>query len=345
MALLLPFLRAQVAGRLAIPTNFRESEALELDNFPEFVSDISPQQQGAIDDLAVRMIKSNNTNDPIFSFRTEGHADIARTIPAGQRKQFEQEISNERAENAFKLLVDALNRKGGADIARRLSKGAKAFGLGSSRLKIPNAVTEAQFRKNRRVVFVLKQVTMLPPPPEPAPPPKSVIEDRFTARLTKSGSVNVGVLKVLESFTFTGTVEIVDKIDKKKASFNVLATGVGLGVGPTKIGGSIVFNAGEAVPFKTFRLLGTTAAKIDLNSFVGKFTVFVDGGGGAGPAPTTKGGTLSFSFDALEDAGANTQPTLIRLSGGNDSLSAPSFSAGDVLPIGRMTMIGTPTDL
>ena len=47
MALLLPFLRAQVAGRLAIPTNFRESEALELDNFPEFVSDISPQQQGA----------------------------------------------------------------------------------------------------------------------------------------------------------------------------------------------------------------------------------------------------------------------------------------------------------
>ena len=341
----LPFLRPQLAGRLATPTNFRESEALELDSFPEFVSDISPQQQAAIDDLAVRIIKSNNTNDPIFAFRTEGHADIARTIPAGGRKQFEQEISNERAENAFKLLVDALNRKGGPDIARRISKNSKAFGLGSSRLKIPNAFSEPQFRKNRRVVFVLRQVTMIPPLPEPEPPPKSVIEDRFTARLVKSANLTVGALKVIESFTFTGTLEIVDKIDKKRANFNVLATGVGLGVGPTKIGGSIVFNPGSAVPFKTFRLLGAGAAKIDLNSFVGQVTVFVDGGGGAGPSPTTKGGTLSFSFDALEAAGANTQPTIIRLSGGNDSLSAPSLSLGDVLPIGRMTMIGTPTDL
>jgi hypothetical protein len=52
---------------------------------------------------------------------------------------------------------------------------------------------------------------------------------------------------------------------------------------------------------------------------------------------------LSFSFDALESAGANTQPTVIRLSGGNESLSAPSIAAGDVLPLGRMTMKGTPT--
>jgi hypothetical protein len=341
----LPFLRPQVAGRLATPVNFRENAALELDNFPEFVSDIAPEQQVAIDNLAVQIIKSNNTNDPIFGFRTEGHADIARTIPAGQRKQFEQDISNERAENAFKLLIDAINRKGGPEIARKISKNAKAFGLGSSRLKIPNAVNEPQFRKNRRVVLVLRQVTMQPPPAEPEPPPKSVIEDRFTARLTKSGNVTVGALKVIESFTLTATIEVVDKIDKKRASFNVLATGVGLGIGPTKIGGSIVFNPGQAVPFKTFRLFGTTAAKIDLNSFVGKVTVFVDGGGGAGPSATTKGGTLSFSFDALEDAGANTQPTIIRLSGGNDSLSAPSFSAGDVLPIGRMTMIGSPTDI
>lgn len=341
----LPFLRAQVAARLATPVNFRENVALELDNFPEFVSDISPQQQIAIDDLAVKIIKSNNSNDPIFGARTEGHADIARTIPAGQRKQFEQEISNERAENALTLLLDALNRKGGRDIALKISRNAKAFGLGSSQLKIPNAFSEPQFRKNRRVVFVLRQVTFLPPPPEPQPPPRSVIEDRFTAKLTKSGNLTVGVLKVIESFTFIGTIQIVDKIDKKAANFNVSATGVGLGIGPTKIGGSIVFNAGKEVPFRTFRLVGGGAAKIDLNSFVGRVTVFVDGGGGVGPSSTTQGGTLSLSFDALEDAGANTQPTIIRLSGGKDSLSAPSLSAGDILPIGRMTMIGSPTDI
>jgi hypothetical protein len=54
---------------------------------------------------------------------------------------------------------------------------------------------------------------------------------------------------------------------------------------------------------------------------------------------------MSFSFDALEAAGVNTQPTLVRVPSGSSSLSAPSVGGGDVLPFARMTMVGKPTDL
>jgi hypothetical protein len=85
------------------------------------------------------------------------------------------------------------------------------------------------------------------------------------------------------------TLQIVDRMEKKAALFNVMATG-----------------------------------------------------GGAGPV--TRGGALSFSFDGLEANGANTQPQVIRVPGGNSSLMTPGIAAGDVA-VGRMQMIGTPVDL
>jgi outer membrane protein OmpA-like peptidoglycan-associated protein len=339
----IPFLRADVARRLPQVVNFREEQALELDNFPEFVTDLQPSHKQAIDDLALQIVRSNQTANPIFEFRVEGFADIARTIPLAQRKQFEDEVSSERAENGFVLLLAALKRQGGEDFAKKIAKGSKAFGLGSQRLKVPNATTEAQFRKNRRVVFIVRKVTVIPPPPEPAPPPSSVVEDRFTVRLIRGGSVNVGALHVLESLTVSVTLEITDSVEKKRANFNVLATGGGFGAGPGKIGGSITLTPGRAVPFKVFRLLGPGAPAINLKSFEGKVTVFVDGGGGVGPK--SQGGTLSFSFDALESAGANTQPTIVTVPGGGASLTTPTIGAGDVLPLGGMTMIGEPVSL
>src|ERR1019366_2353952 len=109
--------------------------------------------------LAVRIIKSNQTNDPIFGFRVEGHADVARTIPVDQRTQFENEISDERAENGFKLLVEAIRRKSGNEaLAQKILSNSKAFGLGTQQLKVPNAINEQQFQQNRRVVFIIRQV-------------------------------------------------------------------------------------------------------------------------------------------------------------------------------------------
>jgi len=84
----IPLLRAQLANRLPQPVNFRVREALEIDRFSEFVTDISQQQKDEINTLALEIVKSNSTNDPIFEFRVEGHADIARTIPVGEQKQF-----------------------------------------------------------------------------------------------------------------------------------------------------------------------------------------------------------------------------------------------------------------
>lgn len=345
----IPFLRADLASTLPTPVNEREFVGLELEGFPEYIADLSPEQSKLIDDLALKIIASNQTNDPIFEFRVEGHADIARRIgDLKERKWFEDNISRERAENGFNLLVEAIERKSGNKaLAHRIAHGSRAFGLGTQQLKVPNASTEAEFRRNRRIVFIMRQVTMIPPPPQPTPPPSSVIEDRYSVRLIKGGVVTVGmptakfVPVVPTSTTFIVTLEIKDNIDRKVASFNVSATGVGLGGGPTPIGGSVTFTAGPEVKFKTFRLLGRFSAAPKLDDFVGSVTVFMDTDVGLGPV--SKGGTLSFSFDALESNGMNTNPTVIPVPGGSVSFSVPGFDLGAVAPLGRMTMMGSPS--
>ena len=349
----IPFLRAQVASQLPQPVNFRVRQALEIQRFSEFVTDISPTQQGAIDNLAREIVRSSTTNDPIFAFRVEGHADIARTIPAGQRTQFENEISEERAENGFNLLVAALEKHGGKALAQKIAQKSTKFGLGTQRLKIPNATTLDQFEQNRRVVFFVQEVTFIQPGPPPPPPPTSVIEDRFTVQLVKSATVTktfTPSLKVidlgLEAIVLAATLEIVDTIDKKRATFNVFSGGVGASIGPPQLpaGGQIVFSPGPPVKFKIFRLLGRNAVVITLNSFVGAVTVFINAGASPG-GKQSAGGAMSFSFDALEAAGVNTQPTLILVPSGSSSVSTPTVGGGDVLPLGRMTMVGTVTDL
>jgi hypothetical protein len=339
----IPFLRAQVAQRLPTPVNFREREALELDGFPEYMADVTSEQRKAIDDLATQIIKSNDTNDPIFEFRVEGFADVARRIPNPQeRKALEDTISKERALNGFDLLVEALQRKGGDALAQKIKQGSRAFGLGSQRLKIPNATTEAQFRRNRRVVFVVRQVTFIPPPPEPPPPPRSVVEDRFSVQLLRAATISVSPSPGIDSLTVAADLQIVDRMEGKRALFKVMATGGGFSVGPTRGGGSLTLSEGPVVNFKTFRLLGRGAPTINLKSFEGAVSVFVDGGGGAGPV--TRGGTLSFSFDGLEANGANTQPQVIRVPGGNSGLMTPGIAAGAVT-VGLMRMVGTPVTL
>src|SRR3954468_15735940 len=75
-----PLLHGQAARRLPIPVNFRERPALELDGFSEYAAEITPDQRKAIDALALEIVKSNDTNNPIFEFRVEGFADKARRI-------------------------------------------------------------------------------------------------------------------------------------------------------------------------------------------------------------------------------------------------------------------------
>jgi hypothetical protein len=163
------FLQAQVAQRMPISVDFREHPVLELDGFSEYMANITPEQIKAIDDLAVQIVKSQDTNNPIFEFRVEGFADVARRIKKpDERKALEDTISKERALNAFDLLVEALKRKGGDALAQKIKQGSRAFGLGSQRLKVPKATTEAQFRRNRRVVFIVRQVTFIPRPPPPS---------------------------------------------------------------------------------------------------------------------------------------------------------------------------------
>jgi hypothetical protein len=320
-----PLLRAQVARRLPAPTNFRERVALELDGFPEYIAEVTAEQRKAIDELAIQIIKSNQTNDPIFAFRVEGHADIARRIPnLSERKWFEDNISSERAQNGFDLLVEAIKRNSADEaLTQKIAAKSSRVGHGTRQLKVPNASTEPQFRKNRRVVFIINQVTFIPPPPEPAPHPTSIVEDRYSVRLIKGAVITVGmptpkpVPVVPESITVTATLEVTDHIDKKRAQFNVLATGAGFGGGPIPIGGSITNKPGPEVRFKTFRITSgrNRSDAVDLANFAGSVTVFMDAGTGVGPKSV--GGTLSFSFDALEEHGFNTNPRVVKVPGGD----------------------------
>ena len=336
-----PFLRADVLRRLPTPVNFRERIALELDGFSEYASEVSPEQQQKIEDLAAEIVKSNDTSDPIFEFRVEGHADIARRFSDPVERRFQEEnVSNDRAQTGLELLRDALKKKGGDALAQKIVKGSRAFGLGTRDLRVPNASTEAEFKRNRRVVFVIRQVTFIPAPPEPPEPPKSIVEDRFSAQLIRSATFSGSPVTGVEVLLLKATIEIVDRIDKKRVRFDVSTVGGGVSFGPFKGGGSVTLGAGPVKNFKTFRLLGRGAGVIDLKSFEGAVTVFIDIN--AGVATKTKGGTLRFSFDALEANGANTQPTIIELPGADDSSAAvPGISFGDVTT-GRMSMSGTP---
>jgi hypothetical protein len=339
-----PILRAQVARRLPTPVNFRERIALELDGFSEYASEVTPQQQQQIEDLAAEIVKSNDTNDPIFEFRVEGHADIARRFSDPNERRFQEEnVSNDRAQTGLELLRDALKKKGGEALAQKIVKGSRAFGLGTRDLRVPNATTEAEFRRNRRVVFVVRQVTFIPAPPEPPAPPRSIIEDRFSAQLIRSATFSGSPTTGVEGLIVKASIEIVDKIDRKRALFDVTAVGGGFSVGPFKGGGSVTLGAGPVKDFKTFRLLGAGAGNISLKSFEGAVTVFVDIS--AGVATKTKGGTLRFVFDGLQANGANTQPTIIELPGADDSSAqVPGISFGDVT-VGTMKMSGTPSSL
>ena len=347
MTLFFPPVRPQLSGRLPQVVNEREEVALELDHFTEYVTEPRPEHRKKLEDLAVRIIRSNNIgNDPIFQVRVEGHADVARRIPAGAaRKSFEDDISAERAEKGLEFLIAAIARKGGEPLSKRILRGSKTFGLGTRQLKHPNAFTKDQFEENQRIVIIIRLVTFIPPLPQAKPPPSSVVEERFAARLMRSTTVSIGIpgTHVIESVSLTATIEITDKIDKKMATFNVTATGGGFGGGPTPAGGSANKTPGALVDFSIFRLMGKNRAFIDLKSFVGGVTVFVDFGGGAGSV--NRGGTLSFSFDALESAGVNTQPQVIRLPSGDGGVSVPSITGLTVMPLGRMTMLGAPTAL
>lgn len=343
---LFPLLPRVFAQAMPVPVNFRERVALELSGFSEYEAEVTAEQREKIDKLAREIIRSNDTRDPIYEFRVEGHADIARRIanPAERRAQ-EEAISTERALVGKELLAAALKKHGGEALAQKILRGSRTFGLGATRLKDPKAATEPQFRLNRRVVFVVREVTFLPPAPRPPETPTSVVEDRFKAQLIRAALVTKSVVSggpfSVDGVVLNATVDVTDKIDHRKARFAVFSGGLGVSASPIPAGASLTFTPGREVDFQVFRLLGRLRTAISLDSFVGGVTVMVDPGGGAGGASTTRGGGLNFSFDALELAGCNHMPGIIALPGGSVSASTPGFSAPIVLPVGRMTMIGS----
>ena len=350
--MVLPLVFAQAGGRMPIPTDFRTLEPIEIFGFPAHQVDLTPEHIRKIEEIAVRIIRSNQGNNPIWGVYVEGHADVVREAHLQKDARFlEKNTSDERAEVAFDALIDAIKRKSADEaFAKRIRAKSARRGMATSKLKNKNARTELERSQNRRVVFYLHQVTFIPPPAPPPEPAKSVIESRYKVRLLSSLIASAGVPMAKDfvpsptGYVLQAQLEITDEIDRRKASFSVKALGGGLSMGATPVSGSITVDAGAPVGFKTFRLLGRQGASVKLSNFEGRVTIFMDtsatSGGGTLRAGQSFGGTLNFSFDALEANGMNTQPSVVRVPGGKWNVGVDGIDIGTVF-IGTMSMDGS----
>jgi len=130
---------------------------LVIDGYPEYktrLQDLDAAQRLAFERMAQTIMTSLPSRMPVRAVLIVGNADVAlRKLPA-ERRAFELQVSQARASSAEALLLERIATLVGHPSGRFLVK-TRAVGIGSSHLAVPNASTEAQMRKNRRVEFLL----------------------------------------------------------------------------------------------------------------------------------------------------------------------------------------------
>src|SRR5215475_5155511 len=158
-----------------------------IDNFPEFGDKIDsddPKEQSdpkrvqeeqeakaRLRKLAIRIVASRASGRRIIGFVSHGHADQTQRFgPGSQRDALEQQVSDDRANNAKKLLIQMIKEEGGEPFIAGIEANATARGFGSKHRIFVPANSEAQMRKNRRVEIFLRE--FVDPPPQPPPPPR-----------------------------------------------------------------------------------------------------------------------------------------------------------------------------
>ncbi|HJZ93374.1 MAG TPA: hypothetical protein VKE40_21030, partial [Gemmataceae bacterium] len=168
-----------LANQLLDVTGQCANEEREIWDFPEYGTRLDAGQLIRLRAIAAEIVRSHDTQSPVAGVAVIGHADRALKLRDDKTKQAakEQEVSDARAKNAEEQLLEMIkSMQGGPRVAAMIHHSAK--GVGATELKIPNAFTEEQFKRNRRVVFkwsrCLLPAPIIHPFPEfePKPPPK-----------------------------------------------------------------------------------------------------------------------------------------------------------------------------
>jgi flagellar motor protein MotB len=136
-----------------------------IDGYPEYVTDagkLDADQRFLLYKAASAIVRSFGGETHVCACLVLGHADTAHRVPIGTRAQFELDVSRKRAKSAADALRSEMNRLSqDAHFTKVLP--FRVQGVGSSRLRIRDAKTEADMRKNRRVEITFGFCTEPPP--------------------------------------------------------------------------------------------------------------------------------------------------------------------------------------
>jgi OmpA family len=317
---------------------------LEMDGYPEYATtanDLDPADRNRIKELARKIVASHKTSTPIVAFVVVGHADVALRKTAAERPQFEQEVSERRANSVRNVMLNEIMAlPSGKVVASTVN--FRSVGVGSrfpkNRPTANHSLTESEMKQNRRVeIFTADAFVPLPDPPPPPPPPtpQQVVGIRWRI-LIKSGSVTTIATPVdLTSATVLLTLEITDLDRKLKATFSSRTTGAALpggSVSPAFIQTSQI-TEGKTSDF-------ATSKGVELRDFAGSVSIFQDPG--AGISVLTTGGNFNFSFEEMENTKATlTRPRVVPVSAGAGALTLPNFALG-LVSKGSVSLKGTP---
>lgn len=255
--------------------------------------------------------------------------------PGPQRDQFEQGISEDRAENCKNLLLQMIKEEGGQPFITGIKANATSKGFGSKHRIFKPAKTVPQMEKNRRVEIFLREFIDPPPrptpPPQPKPPAPPETGSSWSIQILAGLTTNINTPTELSSFTVILELEIIDKDRKQKAKFRYKGTGTSLPsatVGPPIFVQTVQVTNGSQVRFSTRK--GTT-----LNNFVGRADVAQDPGAGVSFLSTA--GNFNFSFVALERIGVFVKGSVVSVDAGQGFGTLPSAGLGGVTG-GEITM-------
>ncbi len=327
-----------------------EQPVAEIDGYPENgtkVELLDSKQQKQIVDLAKRIVDSHKGNTPIVAFAVHGHADFAlRNIPIGKsREQFEQDVSEKRAESARNaLLTELIKLPRGASIAAAMPFTAEGFGSTKRKNKptVGRALTESEMQENRRVEFFIAQFVKPPPRKErPLPPPKPAeIGSNWRIQITSGFSVSTILPPPADDLTVANVTlffTITDLDRKERASFRANVTGgvlPSISIGIPAVIQSDSFTQGDPVVFKT-------TGGVRLAQFAGDVEIAQEPG--IGVSVLSKGGNFDFSFMTIENNRIFTRPSVVSVPAGSPALALPKAALGFTAGIGSISMRGNPT--
>ena len=319
-----------------------------IDGFPEFSDDLNKikdakdvaneqKAKNRLRAVARRIVASHKSGGrKIVGFVVQGHSDQTTRMQAGpQRDQFEQGISEDRAENCKNLLLQMIEEEGGRPFIAGIQANATAQGFGSKHRVFKPAQTVAQMEKNRRVEIFLREFVNPPPNPTPPPPPKPQTPpetgSNWSIQILSGVTTTITTPTDASPFLVVLELEIIDKDRKQKARFRYKGAGQALPsatVGPPTAVQTGQVTQGSQVTFATKR--GTT-----LNNFIGKADVAQNPG--AGVSVLSRGGNFVFSFVAQDNIGVFTAGSVVSVDAGQGVGTLPSAGLGAVTT-GEITM-------